>query len=139
MKKISISPPETRDEFHLKWKKISISPPKTLKTLKSWNSFSLLLSRSQKLKLLLPPSLSVATSSRWLQWLRELPLFLLLAPVVTRTPSLPLARSGGYGTPRYSSDHWKSGKEISLSSPPFNFRNFGFGFGFPKVESLVSK
>jgi hypothetical protein len=56
--------------------------------------------------------------------------------VVTRTPSLPLARSGGYGTPRYSGDHWKSGKEISLSSPPFNFRNFGFGFGFLKVDFL---
>jgi hypothetical protein len=56
--------------------------------------------------------------------------------MVTRTPSLPLARSGGYGTPRYSGDHWKSGKEISLSSPPFNFRNFGFGFGFPKVDFL---
>jgi hypothetical protein len=54
--------------------------------------------------------------------------------MVTRTPSLPLARSGGYATPRYSGDHWKSGKEISLSSPPFNFRNFGFGFGFPKVD-----
>uniref|UniRef100_A0A2N9J200 Integrase catalytic domain-containing protein n=1 Tax=Fagus sylvatica TaxID=28930 RepID=A0A2N9J200_FAGSY len=59
-----------------------------------------------------------------------------LTPMVTRTPSLPLARSGGYGTPRYSGDHWKSGKEISLSSPPFNFRNFGFGFGFPKVDFL---
>uniref|UniRef100_A0A2N9J7H7 Uncharacterized protein n=1 Tax=Fagus sylvatica TaxID=28930 RepID=A0A2N9J7H7_FAGSY len=34
--------------------------------------------------------------------------------MVTRTPSLPLARSGGYATPRYSGDHWKSDLDILL-------------------------
>jgi hypothetical protein len=105
-------------------KKISSPRLKLSKLSKAEHSFSLLLSRSQLPLLCVAPSPSLSLRLN----------FLLLAPVVTRTPSLPLAHSGGYGTPCYSSDHWKSGKEISLSSPPFNFRNFGFGFGFPKVD-----
>ena len=92
-----------------------------LKTLKIW-------------KLFLSLILSVSTPST-LHSSFSLPLSPSQLPLAVATPSLPLARSGGYGTPRYSGDHWKSSKEISLSSPPFNFRNFGFGFGFWVFES----
>ena len=129
-----------RDKFHLKWKmkEISVSPLETLETLKTLkNSVSLstlsvskaeaLLSQSQKLKLYSlglkswNSTLSVSTLS--VSKAETLSVSTLSIPL---SPSqLPLASFG---------DHWKSGKEISLSSPPFNFRNFGFGLGFWKLS-----
>ena len=132
--KVQLELVSSRDEFHLKGRKIS---PR-LKTLISSKLFlSLTLSVSTPSALRSSFSLPLSTS--------QLPLF------------LSLARSGGYGTPRYSSDHWNltrlvrrktfkarlvtpvtTGNQVKkfLSHLPFNFRNFGFGFGFPKVDFL---
>jgi hypothetical protein len=74
-------------------KKISISPPETPDS-----------QNSKKLKLFLSLTLSFSTLSVSKAETPSLSLYLrrnfhLLAPVVTRTPSLPLVRSGGFKIP----------------------------------------
>ena len=125
MKKISISPFEMPDSQNSQKLKLFLSLTLSFSTLsvsKSWNSFSLPQSPSQ-----LPltgsggyeNSLSSSCSLRWLQ---EPPLFLSLAPVVTTRLVTPVT----------------TGNQVKkfLCHLPFNFRNFGFGFGFPKVDFL---
>ena len=123
-KKVQLELISSRDEFHLKWKKYLSQKLKL--SLKSWNSFSLLLSRSQLPLLCVAPSPSLSLRRN----------FLSLAPMVTRTPS-DLIRSPA------SLSHSRDGRGFGL---PISWWGLGNGvasvvvvaMGGQLVETLFS-